>query len=127
MNDTRRLVGLLRDSDADTPTSALPGLADIPALIDRARDSGLPVALDVGTDLPPLTTESTVTAYRVVQESLTNVLRHAGPVRTQVGLRPAPGALVIDIHNVGNGQTPTPRPGGHGLIGNEGASFVLRR
>jgi signal transduction histidine kinase len=117
LDETRRLVNLLRDPDADLPESPLPGLDDIPALVDRIRRSGLPVSLDVGSDLPSLTTDGTVTAYRVVQESLTNVLRHAGQTPTRVGLQSAPGALEIDIRNEGNGLGPTPRQGGHGLLG----------
>jgi len=117
LGDTRRLVSLLRDPDAEMPSSPRPGLDDIPALVDRIRGSGLPVSLDIDSCLPSLSAEGTVTAYRVVQEALTNVLRHAGRVPTRVGLQPSPGALVIDIRNEGNGLGPTPRRGGHGLLG----------
>lgn len=118
LGDTRRLVGLLRDPDSDVPSSPLPAVDDIPALVDRIRGSGLPVSLEVGSGLPALTPEGSITAYRVVQESLTNVLRHAGRVPTRVGLQPAFGALIIDVSNEGSGLGPAPsRGGGHGLLG----------
>jgi signal transduction histidine kinase len=98
LSDTRRIVGLLRD-DTGTQGSPLPGLADVPALVDRVRESGLPVSLEIADTLPTLAADATATAYRVVQEALTNVMRHAGQVSTRVGVGYEHGAVIIDVCN----------------------------
>lgn len=116
LTDTRRMVGLLREPDADEPTAIPLGVADVPALVERVRESGVPVTLELSPNLPALTAQATVTAYRVVQESLTNVLRHAGKVPTRVQLAPLDGALLIDVWDAGGNVVPG-SPGGLGLVG----------
>lgn len=115
--DTRRMVGLLRDPDEVEPRPAELGVADLPALVERIRESGVPVTLELCQGLPALTTQGTVTAYRVVQESLTNVIRHAGKSPTQVRLAPVDGHLVIDVWDAGSEVERSPSPGGVGLLG----------
>lgn len=116
LTDTRRMVGLLREPDADEPTAIPLGLADVPALVERVRESGVPVTLELSPNLPALTAQATVTAYRVVQEALTNVLRHAGKVPTRVQLAPMDGSLLIDVWDAG-GEVVLETPGGLGLLG----------
>lgn len=117
LSDTRRIVEILRDPGAYPANSPPPGLPDVPALVDRLRKSGLPVSLTIGSPLPALSPEAAATAYRVVQEGLTNVLRHAGQVPTDVIVERAGNAVVIDIHDQGNRPSPGTQPSGHGLSG----------
>jgi len=115
LSDTRRVVGLLREPDEAEPETL--GVADLPALVERVRESGVPVTLELSQDLPALSAQSTVTAYRVVQESLTNVLRHAGKSPTHVRLAPVDGRLVIDVWDAGSDVDRSNSPGGLGLVG----------
>jgi signal transduction histidine kinase len=121
--DTRGIVELLRDPGAEPSSSPSLGLEDVPALVGRVRESGLPVTLTIGSPVPTLSAEVAATAYRVVQESLTNVLRHAGQVPTQVSVETAQGTVIIDVHDDGQTQerdedeTFLVEQSGHGLIG----------
>jgi signal transduction histidine kinase len=117
LNDTRKLVGLLRDPDDGDPRPMLPGLADVPGLVNRVRDSGLPVSLHIGDNPPSLTAQINSTTYRIVQESLTNVLRHAGQVPTQVGVEFDPGRVTIEVLNGPGHLAMTRDAQGHGLLG----------
>lgn len=116
LGDTRRMVGVLRDPDDVAPGADHLGVSDLPALVDRIRESGVPVTLEVGQDLPTLTAQGTVTAYRVVQESLTNVIRHAGKAPTRVRLTPVQGRLVIEVWDAGSDVVAT-SSAGLGLVG----------
>jgi signal transduction histidine kinase len=118
----RQLLSVLREDEA-RGTSAAPGVGGVPALVEDARRSGLPVRLDiVGT---PREVSATVglTVYRAVQESLTNVLKHAGKVETTVVLDwSAPAALGVRVDNApGTGLVDAASPaggaGGQGLLG----------
>jgi len=117
LTDTRRMVGLLREPDTDEPAVVQLGVADVPALVERIRESGVPVTLELSPDLPALTAQATMTAYRVVQESLTNVLRHAGKVPTRVQLAPKDGSLLIEVWDAGGEDVVESPPGGVGLVG----------
>ncbi len=114
LRETRSVLGLLRD-----PSDSA-GLAHLPALAAAFRDAGLPVLLDVdtGVDLAP---EADATAYRVVQEALTNALRHAGGPQTRVGVLRRDGAVHVRVEN------DAPRPGaavGSGGPGSAGPSVA---
>jgi signal transduction histidine kinase len=118
--DMRGLLGVLR-SDADTGTDPgeppQPGLADLPELVARVRASGLPVELtEEGT--PERTgAAAELAVYRLVQESLTNVLKHAGPDATaRVRLAWAEEELEVSVTDDGYGLTPG-AGGGQGLVG----------
>lgn len=124
LSDVRGLLSMLRDTgpddDTDTdPARPQPGVADVPALVEQVRTGGLPVDLrTIGTprELP---TGPGLTVYRIVQESLTNVIKHAGPgVPTHVDLRWTTDELTVRVHDEGaRGPVPTPPRGGHGLTG----------
>ena len=99
----------------DAPRRPVVGLAEVDLLLDRIRAGGLDIRTDIDPtlrngDLPP---DVDVAAYRIVQESLTNVLRHAQASRASVTIQRRDGAVVLDV--VDNGTVaPTPRPGGSG-------------
>jgi signal transduction histidine kinase len=115
MAEMRRLVGLLRDADGDAPSyGPQPGLQSLETLIGTVRGAGLPVDLTVeGTtrELPPGTD---LAAYRVVQEALTNALRHAGPARAWVRVHWGADELTLEVTN--DGRT-SPDGNGYGQVG----------
>jgi signal transduction histidine kinase len=128
MTELRHLLGLLAPVDAaaaDAAHRALrpqPGLDEVPALIDRVRAAGLVAELSVTGTRRPLPSGLDLAAYRVVQEALTNVLKHAGPARTVVRVEYRPRELRIKVSDDGRladsaayGQPPG--SGGRGLIG----------
>lgn len=115
LNEMRRMVGMLRrDEDSDRQPS--PGLAQIDSLITKFRDAGLPVELRTEALERELPAGLDLTAYRVVQEGLTNALRHAAdPSRVEVAISGADG-LVITIRDDGGTVDSDVEPG-HGLLG----------
>ncbi|WP_454857415.1 sensor histidine kinase [Promicromonospora soli] len=92
------------------------GLDRLPALVDRARSSGLPITVTVEGTPRPLPPEVDQTAYRVVQEALTNVSRHAGEATASVCIGYGPGLLRVSVDDDGSASRTPPVPG-HGLIG----------
>lgn len=114
LTELRRLLGLMRRADVDAPLEPMPSLADLPDLVERTRAAGLPVSLTVTGDAE-LPAGLELSAYRIVQEGLTNVMAHAAGASTAVEVRRCEQALEVEVRN-GPG-TPGPRGGGHGLIG----------
>jgi signal transduction histidine kinase len=114
--EMRRLIGVLTDADEAASTAPMPGLAELDPLLDTVRAAGLPVEV-VRTGTPrDLPAGADLAAYRVIQESLTNALKHAGPASARVSMDFAPDRLTIEVADDGRG--PTQDPGvGHGLIG----------
>jgi signal transduction histidine kinase len=134
--ELRRLLGLLRDDEAgDADLAPQPGLAHLELLAAAAREAGLPVEVAVEGEPRPLPAGVDLSAYRIVQEALTNSLKHSGPSRTRILVRYGPHDLRLEIRDkgpAGNGQKkgqesaegrqPTDpdrqdRRSGHGLIG----------
>lgn len=120
LTEMRRLLGILRD-DPDAPRLApQPDLDAVPALIDGFREAGLVVEAQIDGTPRPLPPAVGLTAYRVVQESLTNVLHHAGPTRVRVGVRVGADALDILVENAPGVSRPAGSLGerqGLGLVG----------
>jgi signal transduction histidine kinase len=117
LNEMRQVLGILRGGAEDDGRAPQPTLADLPGLIARNRDAGLAVRLDVlgaPRSLPP---GLEVSAYRVVQEGLTNVRKHARGAGAVVSLHYRPAALEIEIVDDGPGARVAGGTGGHGLIG----------
>jgi signal transduction histidine kinase len=122
MTEMRRLLGMLRDTDESAERAPQPGLRNVDDLARQMTEAGLPVEVVVeGTpgELPP---GIDLSAYRVVQEALTNALRHAGPVTAQVVLRYGDDDVEVEVIDSGPGPASAarPRPGtenGHGLAG----------
>jgi signal transduction histidine kinase len=118
--DMRRLLALLRDSGAETYGSRdepAPSLERLDHLLHQVRESGLPVELGITGEVMPLPPGLDLSAYRIVQEALTNVLTHAGPqARARVELVYGADALVVEVTN--SGRVPPARSSaGQGLIG----------
>lgn len=126
MAELRRLLGALGDEDEPAGVAPQPGIGELPTLVGRVLEAGLPVRLEVDGDARPLPTGIDVTAYRIVQEALTNALRYAGCAQTLVRLRYEPLLLRIDVDDDGPAASETTdRGAGHGLIGmTERASMV---
>jgi signal transduction histidine kinase len=136
LREMRLLVSVLRDPDGqDADLSPAPGVSDIGRLVAAADSAGVAVDLAVEGAVRPLPPAVDLSAYRIVQEALTNVVRHAGPTRARVRLSYQPGEVSIEVTDDGAGGTGlagtglagtglagrTPgvarAGGGHGLIG----------
>ncbi|HEX6460779.1 MAG TPA: sensor histidine kinase [Thermoleophilaceae bacterium] len=117
--EARRLLGMLRrNGDTGGELEPQPGLAQLDFLVEQIERAGLPVRLEVEGERRPLPAGVDLCAYRVVQESLTNALKHAGPAHAEVRLRYLPAALDVDVADDGSGaQHPNGDGAGHGLIG----------
>ena len=120
--DTRRLLGVLRQEPGEAPDGALapaPDLSQLDPLIAQVRAAGLAATLEVSGEAPAMPAGQQLTVYRLVQEALTNTLKHGGPgARATVRLRFLPGELLVDIDDDGAGVTaPGSAGAGGGLAG----------
>jgi signal transduction histidine kinase len=116
VDELRRLLGILR-TDEPTPLSPPPSLRHVDALVEGVRAAGLDVELAVDGTPTPLPTGLDVAAYRIVQEALTNSLKHAGGHRTRIVLRYCSDAIDLEILDEGPNGPVRQNDGGHGLIG----------
>jgi signal transduction histidine kinase len=114
--EMRRLLGVLRVEDRELALAPHPRLADLEVLAERVRQAGLPVELHVVGEPGPLPPGVDLSGYRIVQEALTNALRHAGPASAQVVVRYRPADVELEISDDGRGSAEA-REGGHGLAG----------
>jgi signal transduction histidine kinase len=106
------------EPDGDGPRHPAPGLGQLDALVGSMRDAGLPVDLIRTGDQLDLPAVVDHAAYRIVQESLTNVLRHALPARARVWLRYEPDGIIVKITDDGAPRSGPGTPGsGHGITG----------
>jgi signal transduction histidine kinase len=118
LTETRRLFGVLRDPDEESGRAPQPGIGELPALVGSLRAAGLEVRLAIDGDHEALSSAVNVSAYRIVQESLTNVLKHAGPARAEVMVDCTDIAVTIEVTDDGPGNpAPPPGSGGQGLPG----------
>jgi signal transduction histidine kinase len=118
MAEMHRTLKLLRASkDAAADREPQPGLADLEGLLERSRAAGLPVDLAIEGDPQPLSQGVDLSAYRILQEALTNVFKHAGRVPTTVTLGYRADALELTVTDMGHPGTAAVAPGGHGLVG----------
>jgi len=126
LNELRRVLGVLRSETPDTAPQ--PGLDDLPSLLESARNGGVTVTSDASGTPRPIPQGVDLSAYRIVQEALSNAMRHAPGAAVQVHLHYGEAALVIEVRN----DSCTPRTqalweqpgepvpsdgGGHGIIG----------
>ena len=118
LGELRRLLGLLRDEDETAAVAPQPGLARLDELLEQARGAGLPVHARVDGDVRDLPPGIDLAAYRVVQEALTNVLRHARtPAAVEVRREQAALAVVVRNALPAGGPPPHADGAGHGLAG----------
>ncbi|MGQ7296749.1 sensor histidine kinase [Quadrisphaera sp. KR29] len=114
LTDMRRLLGVLRE-DGGSVLEPQPGVEDVPDLVASVRASGLPVALVTTGEARPLPAGAGLAVYRVVQEGLTNVLKHGGPsARATVRLHWSPGRLEVHVEDDGRGASAGPAADGVG-------------
>ena len=113
--EMRRLLGAMHDGE-DADLAPQPGLDSLDALVERVGRAGLPVRLQVEGDAVPLPRAVDLSAYRIVQEGLTNSLKHANASRADVTVRYAPDAVQLEVRDDGVGAG-TSDGLGHGLVG----------
>jgi signal transduction histidine kinase len=101
--EMRRMIGVLRHGDEELAGATAPALSQLGALVARARAAGLPVELRVDGEPRELTPGLDLVAFRVVQEALTNAIKHAGPARALVRVAFTTGALELEISDSGRG------------------------
>jgi len=122
LEELRRLLGVLRqDSEPQGDLSPVPGLADLDSLLAEVAKAGLGVRLRVEGTPSPLPAGVDLSAYRIVQEALTNVVKHAGPARAQVVVGYRDREVTVEVTDDGRGVGALAGDGragvGHGLIG----------
>jgi signal transduction histidine kinase len=116
LSETGRLLDLIRH-DEELGLTPQPTAADLATLVQGFRDSGLDVDLDVDSSTDHLPPGVDLSVYRIVQEGLTNALKHAPGARTHVRFRRLPNEVLLDITNEGGSAGSAWESGGHGLIG----------
>src|SRR5215213_4402226 len=122
LEELRRLLGVLRQEDEPQGDLApVPGLADLDSLLAEVGKAGLVVKLQINGTRPPLPAGVDLSAYRIVQEALTNVVKHAGPARAQVVVGYGDQEVTVEVIDDGRGVVTSVSDGragtGHGLIG----------
>ena len=116
LTEMRRLVGMLR-SDTGDELAPQPGLSELPTLVKQVREAGLPVELRVEGEPRELPVGIELSAYRIVQEALTNALKHAGEAHASVRVHYGAQSLELEIVDDGGGIAAPVASGGHGLVG----------
>lgn len=117
LTEMRRMVGVLREAGTDPDREPPPGLSQLDRLVDRVRATGLPVELTITGDPRPLPGGLDLTAYRLLQEGLTNTLRHSDrPARAEVAITYGESALELSVRDDG-APAASVAEAGHGLLG----------
>jgi signal transduction histidine kinase len=116
IDEMRRLLGFLRRGDDELALAPQPSLGELDALVAGVREAGLPVELEVIGEAVALPPGVDLSAYRIVQEALTNALKHAGPARARVVVRYEAEAVELEVSDDGPG-VPASNGTGHGLVG----------
>ncbi|MGW0335334.1 sensor histidine kinase [Streptomyces sp. NPDC003011] len=120
LDELRRMLMVLRaDDDGGAPVGPMPGLARLGEMAERVRAGGVPVTVTVEGTPRPVAPGVELCAYRVVQEALTNVVKHAAGARAEVRLRYEPHQVAVSVTDDGEGVIPdrVRSDGGHGLLG----------
>ena len=114
--EMHRMLGIMRQADNGNLLAPQPGLARLDELAESMRAAGLPVEVTVDGEPVELPSGLDLSAYRIVQEALTNTLKHAGPARASVAVTYGPDALDLEVLDDGGGSA-NGGVGGHGLVG----------
>jgi signal transduction histidine kinase len=115
--EMRRLLDMLRRDDAGVALTPQPSLTHVERLLDQVREAGLPVDLEVDGEPVRLPPGVDLSAYRIVQEALTNALKHAGAARARVVIRYAGQYVELEVLDDGGGPALAGVSGGHGIVG----------
>jgi len=115
--EMRRLLGILRQPTDEPARAPQPGMASLGALIQQVREAGLPVDYRIRGEPRPLPPGIDVSAYRIVQEALTNALKYAGPARAEVMVSYGREVLQLEVVNDGAVEQAGDGDPGHGLVG----------
>lgn len=115
MAEMRRMLGVLRAQGTELELEPQPGLGQLARLLEQTRSAGLPVDLTVEGEEAPLPPGVDLAAYRIVQEALTNVMKHAESAPAHVRLRYGDRELFVEVEDEGPGAHGN--GGGHGLVG----------
>jgi signal transduction histidine kinase len=116
VDEMRTVLGVLRAEDGTAARRPLPGLADLQQLVASVREAGLPVRLRIEGEPCRLPQALDLSAFRIVQEALTNALKHAGPAEAEVVVSYESGAVRLEVRDTGAGQAHG-QGAGHGLVG----------
>jgi signal transduction histidine kinase len=116
VKELERLLGVLREGPQSAELAPQPDLGGLEELIEHARDSDVPVELSIEGNRRTLPAGIELAAYRIAQESLTNIRKHAGPARARVTVRYGPTCLDVLVEDSGRGSTGATSTG-HGLVG----------
>jgi signal transduction histidine kinase len=126
LGEMRRLLTFLRTAGDDPDLAPQPGLGSVGELVDQARRGGLPVELHEDGPRPVVPPGLDLAAFRIVQEALTNVRKHAGAVATDVSVRYAPGEVVVEVANDESAAS-APEAGANGDGGGHGVTGMRER
>jgi signal transduction histidine kinase len=116
LGELRRMLGLLRSADGEPTLGPQPGLAQLQTLAEQMRGVGLPVELSIEGEPRPLPAGVDLSAYRIVQEALTNTLKHARPAHARVTVRYRSDDVELEVVDDGRGRA-NGSSGGHGIPG----------
>lgn len=116
LGDLRSMLDVLRTGEGDLPLAPAADLSHLEQLAAPVREAGIDVALRLEGDLESVPAHASVSAYRIVQESLTNAVRHSGASNVVVAVRHSDASLSIDVFDDGRGSTGASSPG-HGIEG----------
>ncbi len=126
LGQLRSVLGVLRQADEEAPRGPTPGMADLDNLVSRAAATGLDVSVAVDGERSPLPSGVDLAAFRIVQEALTNVVRHAGAARAEVHVTYGDHGVAVQVDDDGQGPPPTPPSGGgSGIAGMRERAAVL--
>ena len=117
LTELRQLLGVLSEGEQEAVLAPQPGLAQLDALVERLRQTGFAVELERQGAREPLPPGLELAAYRVVQEALTNALKHAGGPPTRVLVRLADGRLDLEVRSARGQAAPDAEGAGRGLVG----------
>jgi signal transduction histidine kinase len=115
--ELRRLLGILRSGDEQLVIGPQPGLGSLQSLVEQVRASGLPVELRIEGEPVHLPAGIDLSAYRIVQEALTNIVKHAGDAEAEVVIRYRTRELELEVVDDGRSAVESVNGSGHGLIG----------
>ena len=124
LDGLRRLVTLLRTDVGQPERSPQPGLDQLPSALAQVQRAGVPVELVIRGRPRPLSATVELNAFRIVQEALTNVIKHAGPARARVVLEYGEDQLRVEVHDDGRGSGHSPSAG-YGLVSMQQRAAML--